>query len=195
MSFTQDFKGKDNDCGFPVSKFLYQGNTLDGRPWYEADVDFGFWDWLPDFIKKRWSKVYLYYDSNCDGKGGSHPQWGTYYEPPSETRSYDLDNNGKCIKGGQGGFTVIPFGTTPDAGMYSAQPNFDWTPATEDRTMVNCGSDQNNGWEMISSQGTLDGCPRPYPDYTYTWSAWKSTNRSAWTGCGGTMVGAGGTDT
>ena len=80
--------------------------------------------------------MYLYYDADCDGKGGGHPQWGTYYEPPDVTRSYDLDSNGKCVKGGGYGFKG-------DGGMYSARPNSDWTPATDDRIMVNCGQ---GGW-------------------------------------------------
>ena len=67
-----------------------------------ADVDFSWIRYIPGIGSwlERWSPVYLYYDADCDGKGGGHPQWGTYYEPPDVTRSYDLDSNGKCVKGG-----------------------------------------------------------------------------------------------
>lgn len=75
---------------------------------------------------KQWSKVYLYYDADCDGKGGGHPQWGAYPNKPDVTRLYDLDNNGKCLKGWDGfSLSNVFGGKNHDAGSYSAEASYE----------------------------------------------------------------------
>ena len=68
-------------------------------------------------------KAYLYYDADCDGKGGSHPQWVASIVKPNLTRWVDLDDDGKCLKGGgHVDLEMVPDflgGGSYDSGIYS----------------------------------------------------------------------------
>eukprot|EP00729_Bicosta_minor_P030227 gene30227-biopygen24645 len=175
ISFTQNYEAGKDDCAFTVLEFKYQGNTADGRPWYIAQIE----GRIPSLF--GYDKAYLYYDSNCDGKGGSHPQWVASIVEPDPTRPYDLDNDGKCLYGGGSANLGI---TSFDGGSYSLNPNWDWTPAM-DELMVNCGPtglwSGGVSWKRYRSPdlGYLAGCTSPYPDHTYAWSEWESTDIEA----------------
>eukprot|EP00729_Bicosta_minor_P028101 gene28101-biopygen13660 len=132
----------------------------------------GIFEWVAAIVSV--DKTYLYYDADCDGKGGSHPQWVASIVKPDPSRLSDLDGDGKCLKGGEN----VDLGLlgSYDWGIYSRNANYDWTPNTID-LMQNCGPGYS--WSDYTSSGNLAGCSSPYPAHTYAWSEWESTDIAA----------------
>ena len=82
--------------GVTIGTFKPQVVTADGRPWYEADADI-----LGGLFGTK--TAYLYYDRDCDGKGGnsknSYPQWTSSDIKPITTKLEDVGGKG-CLGDG-----------------------------------------------------------------------------------------------
>jgi serine/threonine protein kinase len=69
-------------------EWLYAGKTADDRPYYAWwDADGGMW-------------FYIYYDTDCDGKGGILDRWHVDNNPPDTSAQQDLDGDGACVQSG-----------------------------------------------------------------------------------------------
>eukprot|EP00729_Bicosta_minor_P018362 gene18362-biopygen1523 len=144
--------------------FKRQGFTADGRPWYKASVTSGF------ALGAVVNVAYLYYDRDCDGKAGNsandYPQWASSEVEPDPAKLEDLDGTGKCV------------GDQDTAGSYSMKEDYDLTP-TIGKIMANCPDLFNDPtFALQTITGGLVGCAHPYPDHTYSWTDWGSTDGS-----------------
>jgi hypothetical protein len=87
----RDACGRAIDVG--QNTWVYEGNTADGRPYYSIPIE---------LVGFEAAVLYLYYDANCNGKGGAphaqphHPQWIYSDLKPSTKLLCDLDGDGKC---------------------------------------------------------------------------------------------------
>lgn len=147
--------------------FACRGHTADGRPWYSAYVEFLDYPFP--------GTVYIFYDSNCDGKSGAahgHPQWVISEYKPKTDRLVDIDGTGTCVQ-------------DQYFGQYTKAENFDWTPPMGVENLLSCPATSygpDGKWGVYISAGGLQGCSQPYPDHAYTWTTWSSKDGSQ---CGG----------
>eukprot|EP00729_Bicosta_minor_P021346 gene21346-18883_t len=89
------------------------GHTQDGRPIYEAAIED---DVLRNF-GVEYSKVYIYFDADCDGKGSLPNRWIWTSTRPSKDKPFNL-LNGVCPH-------TLPEGT---GAAYSTEATFDFFP-------------------------------------------------------------------
>eukprot|EP00966_Prymnesium_polylepis_P277087 6401581-Prymnesium_polylepis.1 len=67
--------------------YSFQGIVANGSPYYRLENSGGNLEYS------------LYYDLNCGGSSSNFGRWVLDNELPDPTRSFDLDNDGRCVYG------------------------------------------------------------------------------------------------